>query len=338
MTSVVTTTNSLLKAKGLYDDVIHVIGDFLYGTKKDYKRIFSKSAEQIKLEPRDRLNMTYHMRGNYGGMLGNTTDAKWAFADFNECRKRLSISYNQYIWENRQYAPLTAMYMVRKVREYIARIEQANRTHHRLTGCFYRKKKMIFNEAYGIDERYITTYFRFPDYYEGEISIAKKNEWRHFDTITFPYFKTPPRHIQTQKRDVCLQLKTNYNLKEREKKRSEFKKGYILIENDFLKIEVERVANGKLYCKQTAKPLTCSRGHSICERIYKRNKIKTKKMTYDIREIHGKIGDPPCRLVRFMVGMTHHHQSHDTRTLHQRREFALWCDTGENIDDNLHYL
>ena len=330
MMTTVNTTNSLLKAKGLYDDVIHVIGDFLYGTKMEYKRIFSESVVSI-LNPhllRNRFIYPEH------GMLGNTIDAKWSFADFNECRKRRSISYNQYIWENRQFAPLTAMYMVRKVREYIARIEQADRTHLRLTGYYFRKEKMIFNKTFGIDEYYINHFFKNPDYYEGEISYENygANGIYARKTMTFPYFKTPPRDIQKKKREVCIQLKTNYNLKQREKQRSEFKKGYILIENDFLKIEVERVANGKLYCKQTAKPLTCN--HRVCESIYKRNKIKTKKMTYDIREIHGKIGDPPCRLVKFMVGMTHHNQCHATRELHQRREFALWCDTGVDMDDN----
>lgn len=327
----VNTTNSLLKAKGLYDDVIHVIGDFLYGTKKDYKRMFSKSAEQIKLEPQDRLKRNYHMRV-YHGMLGNTTDAKWSFADFNECRKRRSISYNQYIWENRQFAPLTVMYMVRKVREYIARIEQANRTHKRLTGYYYRKDKMIFNKTFGIDERYITNYFRIPDYYEGEISYENYgvNGIHARKTMTFPYFKTPPRDIQKKKRAVCIQLKTNYDLKQREKQRSEFKKGYILIENDFLKIEVERVANGKLYCKQTAKPLTCN--HRICDRIFKRNKIMTKKMTYDIREIEPcETGQPPIRYVSFMVGIITHNQPYDTRERHERREFMLECDTGHNM-------
>ena len=271
----VMTTNAILRSKGLYDDVISVVGDFLFGTRDYYKVVFNRTLK--KEREGDMIYILQHFR--------LTKDCRNIFSHFKGHTVEHSMSYNKFIRTYRFILPAHIELFTRQVAKHKSLITQSKITHKRL-GITTERKELELIRYWDINEKFYNKFILNPEYFEGIVHTKK-------GTIKIPYFKAPHIDIQQKKAIVTNQLK-QYNEDKLEKKRREentkpFGAGYIIDENDFIQIKVIKERSGPktqpnparlLNCIITAKGVKCS--HEKCALIYRENKVKTKKISYPI--------------------------------------------------------
>ena len=272
----VMTTNAILRSKGLYDDVISVVGDFLFGTRDYYKVVFNLTLK--KERENDMIYILQHIK--------LTKDCKYIFRQFREHTIKHSMTYNKYIHIYRNILPAHMELFTRQVSKHKALITQSKLTHKRL-GRTTERKELEFIRNWDINEKFYNKFILNPEYFEGNV-ITKKG------IIKIPYLKAPYSNIQYKHNKVTIQLKQYHEDKLEEKRRKEntkpFGAGYIIDENDFIQIKVIKERSGPegrtrtqtriLNCIITAKGVKCS--HEKCALIYRENKVKTKKISYPI--------------------------------------------------------
>ena len=284
----VMTTNAILRSKGLYDDVIGVIGDFLFGARDYYKVVFNMILKKERED--DMICILQHFR--------LTKNCRNIFNNYRGHTIKHSMSYNKYIQTHRLVLPAHMELFTRQVAKHKSLITQSKRTHKRL-GITTERKELEFLRYFGINEKFYNKFILNPEYFEGSITTGKGN-------IKIPYFTPPPINIQQKQCYVITQIK-QYNEDKIEKKRREentkpFGAGYIIDENDFIQIKVIKERSGPegrtraqtriLNCIITAKGVKCS--HEKCALIYRENKVKTKKISYPIR-----IGEDGIRYILY---------------------------------------
>ena len=276
------TTNAILRSKGLYEDVIWMIGDFLHGTRDNYKRIYRQC---IGRDMERKVLMDYCFLD-----MRLTKNCRYIFSQFNRYTESNSISYNKYVRLNRHTAPAHMELFTRQVAKHKALINQSKLTHERL-GKTTERKELELIRNYNINEKFYNKFIFNPDYFEGTVYILSRPA-KHI-----PYFVAPPFAFQVNYREVVQKIKDNHKIKMEKIRRKEntkpFGAGYIIEENEFIQIKVIKERNNKLNCLITAKGVTC--GHITCNSIYEQHKVKTKKITYPI-----KIGEDGVRFIRFM--------------------------------------
>jgi len=286
------TTNDILKQGGLYDDVIGVVGDYLYGTKAQYKEVMNDVIRDIDIIARNKICNRSHFR-EMRTIYGFIRSRRFMMSEMYDALFQKNMSYNEYMWSI-QNRPLMM----------------------ELTKRFINKLKMDMRGATAAEQKFMTKFYTNKDYFEGMLYRQTDDPANIINNI-MPYLRLPWKYDEQNKfMDVFRQIRDTYRSKHKLTWNKKFNDIYLIYENDFVIMRCYKIKDNNLYVVVKPKYLFCqhTRCRALCQdadwyegrRLYKKLKIQTDKN-----------GD---RYVRFTTRIYKHNQKSSRRQTLKRYE------------------